>query len=400
MWSSLVILAIAAGAVLALHLSWRRRFAAERQRLRAENEDTARREHEAAEQTRAEQVALFDSMAEGVVLLDENGHIRLVNRAFAALFNVTGEVVGKSLIEALRRHEVTELVDRLGADERVLGYEMKLPGLEERWLQVNAATISARLEGDRAGGEGRRLGTILVFHDLTRLKRLERTREEFVANVSHELRTPLSLIKGYVETLLDGARNNPEVEERFLRIIERNAHRLDLLIQDLLAISALEAGRVKLNLQPVSLRTLADDALADLKKQADARSIRLVNELPELTATGDADRLEQVLANLVDNAIKYGSAGGSVVIGGRQAGDGQVEVSVRDDGPGIPPDALERVFERFYRVDKARSREQGGTGLGLSIVKHIVQGHGGAVWARSELGHGTTFFFTLPKAPS
>ncbi len=400
MWSSLVILAIAAGAVLALHLSWRRRFAAERQRLRAENEDTARREHEAAEQTRAEQVALFDSMAEGVVLLDENGHIRLVNRAFAALFNVTGEVVGKSLIEALRRHEVTELVDRLGADERVLGYEMKLPGLEERWLQVNAATISARLEGDRAGGEGRRLGTILVFHDLTRLKRLERTREEFVANVSHELRTPLSLIKGYVETLLDGARNNPEVEERFLRIIERNAHRLDLLIQDLLAISALEAGRVKLNLQPVSLRTLADDALADLKKQADARSIRLVNELPELTATGDADRLEQVLANLVDNAIKYGSAGGSVVIGGRQAEDGQVEVSVRDDGPGIPPDALERVFERFYRVDKARSREQGGTGLGLSIVKHIVQGHGGAVWARSELGHGTTFFFTLPKAPS
>ncbi len=400
MWSSLVILAIAAAVVFALHFSWQRRFTAERQRLRAENEDAARRERGAADQARAEQVALFDSMAEGVVLLDESGHIRLANHAFTTLFDVAGEVHGKTLLEALRRHEVNELVDRLGAEERVLGYEMKLPGLDERWLQVNAAAISARLEGEPAGGATRRLGTILVFHDLTRLKRLERTREEFVANVSHELRTPLSLIKGYVETLLDGARNNPEVEERFLRIIERNAHRLDLLIQDLLAISALESGRVKLNLQPVSLQAVTDNALADLKKQADGRGIRLVNELPDLKATGDADRLEQVVGNLVDNAIKYGRAGGSVVIGGRQLEDGNMEVSVRDDGPGIPPDALERVFERFYRVDKARSREEGGTGLGLSIVKHIVQGHGGAVWVKSDPGHGTTFFFTLPKAPS
>ncbi|MGD0745972.1 MAG: ATP-binding protein, partial [Verrucomicrobiota bacterium] len=244
---------------------------------------------------------------------------------------------------------------------------------------------------------GEREGTILVFHDLTRLKQLERTREEFVANVSHELRTPLSLIKGYVETLLDGARDNPEVSERFLKIIERNAQRLDLLIQDLLTISALEAGRVKLNLQAVELRPLVEKVLGDLKPPADSKSITLVNQLPELTATADADRIEQVLANLVDNAIKYGRARGTVTIGGGKTEEGKVEVFVQDDGPGIPPESLDRVFERFYRVDKARSREQGGTGLGLSIVKHIVQNHGGKVWVNSEPGKGATFFFTLPQ---
>jgi two-component system, OmpR family, phosphate regulon sensor histidine kinase PhoR len=396
MWPELTILAIAVVALLALHFSWQRRFAAGQQRLRVEHETVQQRQQTAAEHSRAEQETLFDSMAEGVLLLDENGRIRLANRAFATLFNVTADVRGKTLMEALRRHEVTELVDRLGAEDRLLGYEMKLPGLDERWLQVNAAAISAGDEAPGARNASRRLGTILVFHDLTRLKRLERTREEFVANVSHELRTPLSLIKGYVETLLDGARDNPEVAERFLRIIERNAQRLDLLIQDLLTISALESGRVTLNLQPVALRELADKVFVDLKRRADTKDARLVNQLPELSVTGDEDRLEQVLANLVDNAIKYGRAGGTVIVGGRTADDGKAEVFVQDDGPGIPPESLERVFERFYRIDKARSREQGGTGLGLSIVKHIVQSHGGTVWARSELGQGTTFFFTLP----
>jgi two-component system phosphate regulon sensor histidine kinase PhoR len=232
---------------------------------------------------------------------------------------------------------------------------------------------------------------------LTRLKQLERTREEFVANVSHELRTPLSLIKGYAETLLDGARNDPVVTERFLKIIERNASRLDLLIQDLLAISALESGRITLNLQPLPLRPLAEKVLADLKARTDAKGVKLINDLPELTVTADANRLEQVLANLVDNAIKYGRADGTVIVGGQKADADKIEIYVQDDGPGIPPESLDRVFERFYRVDKARSREQGGTGLGLSIVKHIVQSHGGKVWVKSELGKGATFFFTLPQ---
>ena len=226
---------------------------------------------------------------------------------------------------------------------------------------------------------------------------MERTREEFVANVSHELRTPLSLIKGYVETLLDGARSNPEVAERFLKIIERNAQRLYLLIQDLLTISALESGRIKLSLQPVELHPLVEKVFFDLKPPADNKNVALVNALPHWTATADANRLEQVLANLVDNAIKYGRAQGTVAVGGRKTEDGKIEIFVQDDGPGIPTEALDRVFERFYRVDKARSREQGGTGLGLSIVKHIVHNHGGKVWVKSELGKGATFFFTLPK---
>jgi len=285
--------------------------------------------------------------------------------------------------------ELAELVERVEGEGQMFDYELKLPDLSERWLQVNAAAIS--------NSAGEREGTILVFHDLTRLKQLERTRAEFVANVSHELRTPLSLIKGYVETLLDGARKNPEVAERFLKIIERNAQRLDLLIQDLLTISALEAGRVKLNLQAVELRPLVEKVLGDLKPPADNKSITLVNQLPDLNTTADLSRLEQVFANLVDNAIKYGRTQGTVTVGGGKAGDGKIEIFVQDDGPGIPPESLDRVFERFYRVDKARSREQGGTGLGLSIVKHIVQSHGGKVWVKSELGKGATFFFTLPQ---
>jgi len=325
-------------------------------------------------------------------LLDRNRKIYLANRAFKNLFGIKTELRGKTIMEALRLHEIADLVERAEIKGQVFDHELKLPELSERWLQVNAAVIT--------NSAGEREGTILVFHDLTRLKQLERTREEFVANVSHELRTPLSLIKGYVETLLDGASGNPEVAGRFLKIIERNTQRLDLLIQDLLTISALEAGRMKLNPQPVALRTLVEKIFTDLKPPADNKNITLVNQLPELIATADASRLEQVLANLVDNAIKYGRAQGHVTVCGKKREDGKVEMFVQDDGPGIPTEALDRIFERFYRVDKARSREQGGTGLGLSIVKHIVQAHGGEVWVKSEPGKGATFFFTLPQEKS
>ena len=170
-----------------------------------------------------------------------------------------------------------------------------------------------------------------------------------------------------------------------------------MLIQDLLTISALESGRMKLDLQPVELRPLVEKVFTDLNAKAANKNVRLVNELPELTASADANRLDQVLANLVDNAIKYGRAEGTVTVGGKRLDDGKLEIFVQDDGPGIPAESLDRVFERFYRVDKARSRDQGGTGLGLSIVKHIVQAHGGEVWAKSEPGKGATFFFTLPN---
>jgi two-component system phosphate regulon sensor histidine kinase PhoR len=376
-------------ALYALRQSWRRKLEASEQRRRTEVDSLRRLASETAAQKQAEQEALFNSMIEGVLVLDEQGRIRIANRAFSQLFGGPADLQGKTLIEAFRRHEVSALVEKLGGEGSVLEYEMKLPGLEDRWLQVNATGIS--------GNGGKRRGTIVVFHDLTRLKQLERTREEFVANVSHELRTPLSMIKGYIETLLDGARQDPEVAEKFLRTIERNAQRLDALIQDLLAISELESGRVKLNPGTVELREVVDRVFADLKSRAAARNVNLQNECRDLSATADEGRLQQVLTNLVDNAVKYGRAGGSVTVGGRALESGKAEIFVRDDGPGIPPDSLERVFERFYRVDKGRSRDQGGTGLGLSIVKHIVQSHGGTVWVTSEQGQGTTFFFTLPR---
>jgi two-component system, OmpR family, phosphate regulon sensor histidine kinase PhoR len=387
MWPFLTILALVAVAV-AIHFRWRHKFLRRQRQVQAEMEELQRRHQQTTIDAKAQQQVLFNSMLEGLLLLDRNRRIYLANRAFKNLFGLKTELRGKTIMEALRVHELATLVERVESDGQVFDYELKLPELSERWLQVNAAAIS--------NSAGEREGIILVFHDLTRLKQLERTREEFVANVSHELRTPLSLIKGYVETLLDGARNDPVVAERFLKIIERNASRLDLLIQDLLAISALESGRIKLNLQPVPLRPLAEKVLADLKARTDAKGVKLINDLPELTALADANRLEQVLANLVDNAIKYGRADGTVIIGGHKTDADLLEIFVQDDGPGIPPESLDRIFERFYRVDKARSREQGGTGLGLSIVKHIVQSHGGKVWVTSELGKGATFFFTLP----
>ena len=386
MWPALFILALA-GAV-ALHFAWRKKFLRQQQQIHAEMEDNRQRQQQTTIEAQAQQQVLFNSMLEGLLLLDGKRRIYLANRAFNNLFSIKTELRGKTIMEALRLHELAELVGRVETEGQVFDYELKLPEVSGRWLRVNAAVIS--------NSAGAREGTILVFHDLTRLKQLERTREDFVANVSHELRTPLSLIKGYVETLLDGARDNPEVAERFLKIIERNAERLDLLIQDLLTISALESGRMELNLQPVALRALAEKVFADLQAKAKNKDVSLINDLPELTANADVNRLEQVLANLVDNAIKYGRAQGSVKVSGQKVADGKVEIFVQDDGPGIPPESLDRVFERFYRVDKARSRDQGGTGLGLSIVKHIVHSHGGEVWAKSEPGKGATFFFTLP----
>jgi two-component system phosphate regulon sensor histidine kinase PhoR len=389
MWPVLTIFAVAVA--IAIYFSWHRKFARLQRQVQVEMEDFQRHQQQTTIDAKAQQQVLFNSMLEGLLLLDRSRKIYLANRAFKNLFGVKAEMRGKTVMEVLRLHELAELVERAEAEKQVFDYELKLPELDGRWLQVNAAVIS--------NSAGEREGTILVFHDLTRLKQLERTREEFVANVSHELRTPLSLIKGYVETLLDGAAKNPEVAEHFLQIIERNAERLDLLIQDLLTISALESGRVQLNLQPVHLQAVADKVLADLKARADGRNITLKSELPDLTANADENRLEQVLANLVDNAIKYGRQQGNVLVGGENLGGDKVEIFVRDDGPGIPAESLDRVFERFYRVDKARSREQGGTGLGLSIVKHIIQNHGGEVWAKSEPGKGATFFFTLPALP-
>ncbi len=389
MWPLLTFLALAVLIVLAIvHLRLRGELRQAQYDAAKEIGELKVRHQAQALQIRTQQETLFNSMIEGLLLLDQDERIQLANRAFIELFGVSADVQGKTVLEVVRQHELTVLVEKVAAQKQVLGYELKLGGLSERWLQINAAGVF--------DSDGKKQGTIVVFHDLTRLKQLERTREEFVANVSHELRTPLSLIKGYVETLLDGAKDNPEVATKFLQTIQRNSERLQFLIEDLLTISELESGRIKMNLQSIRLHSLVDRVLDDFKNQAQSRRVELKNDMPELTARADSERLQQVLSNLIGNAIKYGREGGHVGVSGQLLNGNAIELCVRDDGPGIPAEALERVFERFYRVDKARSREQGGTGLGLSIVKHIVQSHGGKVWARSEVGSGAAFYFTLP----
>ena len=217
----------------------------------------------------------------------------------------------------------------------------------------------------------------------------------------HELRTPLSLIKGSVETLLDGAASQPAIASKFLDIIDRHCDRLTFLIEDLLTLSRLESGQLAINYDTVPLRGHVSEVFDDFRRKAEDRGVQLINDVPSgLSARADSDRLDQVLSNLIDNAIKYGRPGGSVRIEGREVpGSDFVEMAVADDGPGIPTEAAERVFERFYRVDTARSREQGGTGLGLSIVKHIIQAHGGEVRLETAPAKGAAFRFTLPAVP-
>ena len=336
--------------------------------------------------------ALFDRMVEGIIIVGPAGRLRLANRAAGTLFGFTPPATDRTVLEATRHHEVAALVARLEREPEVLNHELRLDGVvETRYLQVNALALRSE--------EGVRIGAILVFHDLTRLRQLEAVRQDFVANVSHELRTPLSMIKSAAETLIDGGRNDPAVSRRFLEIIDKHANRLTLLIDDLLLLARLDSGRVELKLESVPLRAAAQDALDDAALIARARGVALVNSVPAtLSAEADPERLRQVLANLIDNAIKYGRPEGQVVLSGRVADGARVELSVRDDGPGIPAEAKARIFERFYRVDKARSREQGGTGLGLAIVKNVIQAHGGDVRVESAPEKGTEFFITLPVA--
>jgi len=387
-WPYLAILALA-GLVL-LHFWWRRRHHLLQEQHRREVERLREDARSAANRAVSRQRALFDSMVEGLLLLDAAGRVQLANRRVVEFFDLGSDIIGRTVLEATRSHELAELSASAAQAGQLTSQTLRLPGTQERHVEVNAAPIT-----DTGGGHE---GLLIVLHDVSRLRQLEKTRQEFVANVSHELRTPLSLIKGYTETLLDESVKEPAVVEKFLRTIDRNARRLQLLIEDLLAISALESGRVQMDLQALHLPELVNAVVEDHQPAAAGRGVRLRIEVRDVRVRADRERLHQVFGNLIDNAIKYGRADGQVSITARLLPDEKVEVCVADDGPGISSDALGRIFERFYRVDKARSRDQGGTGLGLSIVKHIVQAHGGRVWAESELGRGTRIFFTLTGA--
>jgi two-component system phosphate regulon sensor histidine kinase PhoR len=388
-----IILLVALAGAAALAWRWRGEVAAGR--AERERERTEQQGRRAAElQAQAERTAaLFDRMVEGILVLGADGCIRLANRAAGELFRFEPPATGRTVLEATRHHDVAAVVAQLEQAAEVLNHEVRIDGLAEtRFLQVNALALRTP--------DGARDGAILVFHDLTRLRQLESARQEFVANVSHELRTPLSLIRSAAETLIDGGRHDAAVTTRFLGIIDKHATRLTLLLDDLLLLARLDSGRLELHLQPVALEAAAQEALDDAALLARAREVTLRNEVPPgLVARADPDRLRQVFGNLIDNAIKYGRAGGVVSVCGRARGDGRVEFSVRDDGAGLPEEAVARVFERFYRADKARSREQGGTGLGLAIVKNVVQAHGGEVRVESAPGRGAEFFVQLPAAP-
>ena len=384
-------LALLALAALAAWWQVRRLRSADSARHAQELAELQARHAEALEAHKHRLETLLDSMIEGLVVLDPHGRITLANRAAEVLFGFSRQMIGGTLLEAVRHHEVAAVAARLGKESAILDHELRLEGPPPRVLQVNAVALR-----DPAGVGA---GAMLVFHDLTRLRELEGARQEFVANVSHELRTPLSLIKGAAETLLDGAKTDPAALDRLLQIIDRHADRLTLLIDDLLLLAKLDSGRIELHPEPSALRSATQEVFDDLAKRARGREVRLENAVPAgLVAQADPDRLRQVLSHLVDNGLKYGRAGGVLAVSGRVLEGPWIEVCVRDDGPGIPREAQARVFERFYRVDKARSREQGGTGLGLAIVKHAVQAHGGEVRVESEPGQGAAFYFTLPAA--
>ncbi len=252
-------------------------------------------------------------MVEGLIVVDAGGRIRVANRAAASLFGFEPPAVGKTILEATRHHEVAAVVGRLERELEVLGHEMRIDSMESpRFLQVNALALR-----DAAGTAD---GAIVVFHDLTRLRQLEGVRQEFVANVSHELRTPLSLIKSAVETLIEGGKDDPAALSRFLQIIDKHANRLALLIDDLLLLSTLDSGGLRLNKQPLPFRTTVQDAIDDLQARARARDVTLVNSVPgALVAVVDSERIRQVVSNLMDNAIKYGRPGGKATVGGRHS---------------------------------------------------------------------------------
>jgi two-component system, OmpR family, phosphate regulon sensor histidine kinase PhoR len=347
------------------------------------------------EQDRLE--AILRGMIEGVVVTDLAGDVVLTNARARDLLGVPEgfDVRGRPLIELARDPELAGLVHELASGAALASRDVELGGAG-RTLQVNAARL--------CGADGRVFGFVLVLHDVTELRRLEVVRRDFVANVSHELRTPLTAIKGYAETLLGPAGDDRDTARRFLEVVNRHSERLGRLIDDLLTLSDLELGRTALRLAPLAVGPAVDDVLQILAARAARAEVHLAGDVaPDATLVlADGDRLRQVLINLVDNAVKYTPAGGRVLVRARMATDrehaGMVEIAVEDTGIGIPAQDLPRLTERFFRVDKARSRELGGTGLGLAIVKHIVQAHGGSLTITSALGQGTTVSAFFPAA--
>lgn len=328
---------------------------------------------------------ILNGMREGVSLLDKENRFLLVNPAFREMFLLGSELIGRPLLEVIRHAELKSLLDQTTQGQSAVFGEIEVEGIKPRRLLVH---------GSKANVEG---GALLVLVDVTELRRLETMRRDFVANASHELRTPVASIRSALETAQTAYTTDPDAAVEFMEIADRNSVRLQRLIDDLLDLSRIEGRDFKLHIEPLSVRTAIGITMEIVSERARKRGVILnasdVNE--RLTARADRRAVEQVLTNLLDNAIKYCPAGTDITL--RAVVEGAaIRVSVEDRGPGIDAKHLPRLFERFYRVDAGRSRELGGTGLGLAIVKHLVEAMGGSVDVQSTLGQGTTFSFTLP----
>ena len=333
--------------------------------------------------------AIFSAMRDGLLVVDAERRITLLNAALQDLFALKDDSLGAPFLEVVRDANVEEAVSetfrRRGPIERQIV-------VANRQLQINSVPMGK--------DNGEIAGAVVLFHDITELKRVDEMRRDFVANVSHELRTPLSILRGYIETMLDDPKMPRGETARILEVMEQHSKRLGLLANDLLTLAQLESGGSTLQLGEIDLLRCFSDLIRDWKRKLAAKGLKAVVNVSDDCSVIRADetRLREVFDNLLDNAVKYSHESGEIRLQAERR-DGEIVLSVSDDGIGISSEDLPRIFERFYRADKARSREMGGTGLGLSIVKHIAQFHGGRVEAQSELGKGTTISVILPLMP-
>lgn len=340
--------------------------------------------------------AILSSMVEGVLIVDGAQRIRMANEGLERMFRFSRSPMNRSIIEVFRNHDLQEAIAQALETQDPQTREVSIEALVDgsyapKHFQVTAVALTP-------ANKGKAVGAIAVFHDITRVKQLEALRREFVANVSHELRTPLSIINGYIETLLDGALDDRESAERFLRVMGRHGQRLNLLIEDLLTLSKLESGAPGLRLERIDVRECTKRVVEQLERNLEQKSVKVDLQFTDEVTHVEADelRLEQAIFNLLDNAIKHGSRENPALRISTIRQEDQLCLSIEDNGPGIPLGDQPHIFERFYRVHKDRTREAGGTGLGLSIVKHIAQAHGGSVSVTSTSGVGSTFHLKLP----
>ena len=344
--------------------------------------DDAEQRRDALGRERTLLASLADGLTQGVIAIDGERRIEMLNDAARRMLAIQSSMIGESLLELVRVPELRELIDR----ERDSAAEVQLPNGPRAMIRA------ARTYG--------REGCVLLLEDVTNVRRLETVRRDFVANVSHELRTPVAVIRANAETLLAGAKDDPQIAPKLIDGLHRNAERLARILADLLDLSRLDAGQYRLDIAPVPVRAVTEQSLTAVEPQAQKRGVTVeVTVAPTIAVKADPKALDQILVNLIDNGVKYTRPEGRVWVEAREL-DEAVRIEVRDDGPGIAEKHRERVFERFYRADPSRSREAGGTGLGLSIVKHLVESMGGEVGVEPNSPRGSIFWLRLPKARS